>query len=1070
MPIKAKIMKAVADKLPKGSTGLKIVKPEDTQPPAPQQPQLPATPPPLTAEGLGLPPGVSMPKGPMKPRRIPQLKPKFTPSNIQKQFIDFVDKNEGIGLAAHKAGSGKCIVADSLIYTDRGLVRMGDICDHKDMEPESYKPIDINVVGRNGLEPSTEFYYDGERETLAIKTSMGSVLEGTQEHPILSLSEDGSAIYRRLHELRAGDYIAVSRGAGIFPCGWDLEGLVREDVVPDYSTHNAYPRDVAEFIRVWYPVADTKWIASRLGMAVGSIHQLASRLKVKKINRANFNTVTSMPSRSIFFRLLGMLSGDGHVSGDGSVKVSSEDDEVLGFIECAMRNMGLPAKIREDGGKCRWVGCQSKDMISLLSQVGFAAVNAPEKTVPACVLEGSREDVVNYLSGVIDTDGSLYPAGSTFHISISSSSRRLLEQIQCLLLNLGCISRIRDKWNKEYERHYYEIVISDGMSNLILSKELSLAVPSKRDRLVSVRTQDFNTNIDVIPNIGRKIHRLMQSAEMHPQYSPWWKTHPWLVDYYDGSRMPSYDKLFEILSIVPYMRGSEEYRALSEIHSSWHYWVKVDEITPSRAKVYDIVVPGTNSFVANGVVNHNTAGSIMAFLNLVKKGRAQKALVVVPAGLRVNFAEKGVKKFTDAKVGIIGNKQEGSANPKMNPKLMGDKDFYVISYDMFKKDPNYYLGITGADTVIADEIHKYKDPNTKLYKVIKNIRPNIQNFIGLSATPAMNNPFEAVSLINAISKKKYTAAQFQKQFYERAPGASWSNFFGLLGHKEIPGKITGWKNKEELAKHVGSAYHFAEPKLEDMPEKDVSVVRVPMSVEQTQKYTGILKKKLTKIERRILEEGANVPEVQTKKILNKVMAARQLSNDAGYVRGIRNLKKNPKALSMMIDATEELKSNPRAQIVMFSNFIPHGINVMENALKEAGIPYGRFTGRDKKSDREQAVRDYNSGKIKVLLVSGAGAEGLDLPNTTMIQMMDGHYNPEKITQSEARGIRRGGLSYLPKGQRKVRVKRYVAVPLDRSVSVDQSVYNIAAKKAELIKQFREIVKKWQEEQLLKKSK
>jgi len=462
-----------------------------------------------------------------------------------------------------------------------------------------------------------------------------------------------------------------------------------------------------------------------------------------------------------------------------------------------------------------------------------------------------------------------------------------------------------------------------------------------------------------------------------------------------------------------------------------------------------------------------TLGMILAHLNLMQKGKAGKALVVVPAGLRTNFAEKGVKKFTDAQVGIIGSKQERESNPKMDPRLMGDKDFYVISYSMFKKDPNYYLGITGADTVIADEIHKYKDPQTQLHKVIKQIRPNVQNFIAASATPAMNNPFEAVSIINAISKKKMSRAEFQKRFFEREDEPGWANFFGLFGHKTIPGAIKGWKNKAELGKFVGTKYHFAEPKLPDMPEKVVDVVRVPMSADQTSKYRGILDKKLTKIERRVLEEGKLVPEVQIKDIVNKVMAARQLSNDTGYIKGVRNLKQNPKALSMMIDATQELKSNPRAQIVMFSNFIDHGINVMEDALKEAGIPYGRFTGKDSRGERDQAVRDYNAGKIKVLLVSGAGAEGLDLPNTTMVQMMDGHYNPERIRQSEARGIRKGGLAYLPPEKRKVHVKRYVAVPADESMSIDESIYGIAAKKAELVQQFREIVKKWQKEQQAK---
>ena len=52
-----------------------------------------------------------------------------------------------------------------------------------------------------------------------------------------------------------------------------------------------------------------------------------------------------------------------------------------------------------------------------------------------------------------------------------------------------------------------------------------------------------------------------------------------------------------------------------------------------------------------------TAASIMAHLRLRELSKAGKALVVVPAGLRENFAAQGVKKFTNARVGIIGIKQ-----------------------------------------------------------------------------------------------------------------------------------------------------------------------------------------------------------------------------------------------------------------------------------------------------------------------------------------------------------------------------------------------------------------------------
>jgi superfamily II DNA/RNA helicase len=187
-----------------------------------------------------------------------------------------------------------------------------------------------------------------------------------------------------------------------------------------------------------------------------------------------------------------------------------------------------------------------------------------------------------------------------------------------------------------------------------------------------------------------------------------------------------------------------------------------------------------------------------------------------------------------------------------------------------------------------------------------------------------------------------------------------------------------------------------------------------------------------------------------------------LSNNAGFVKGVIDAKKTPKIVSMMSDALNEMEKNPKAQIVMFSNFIDHGTNALASVLKESKVPFGTFTGRDAKKKRDQAVADFNAGKIKVLVVSGAGAEGLDLPNATLIQMMDGHYNPEKITQAEARGIRRGGLAYLPPEKREVRVKRYVATPIDDSMSIDNQIYEIAAKKARMVNKFREIVKEWQE--------
>ena len=77
--------------------------------------------------------------------------------------------------------------------------------------------------------------------------------------------------------------------------------------------------------------------------------------------------------------------------------------------------------------------------------------------------------------------------------------------------------------------------------------------------------------------------------------------------------------------------------------------------------------------------------------------------------------------------------------------------------------------------------------------------------------------------------------------------------------------------------------------------------------------------------------------------------------------------------------------------------------------------------------RQAALKKFTKGKLKVLLVSPAGFEGLNAPDTTMVQVYDGHFNPEAIRQGEARGIRAGGQSHRAPADRKVKVKRYVSV-------------------------------------------
>ena len=140
-------------------------------------------------------------------------------------------------------------------------------------------------------------------------------------------------------------------------------------------------------------------------------------------------------------------------------------------------------------------------------------------------------------------------------------------------------------------------------------------------------------------------------------------------------------------------------------------------------------------------------------------------------------------------------------------------------------------------------------------------------------------------------------------------------------------------------------------------------------------------------------------------------------------------EKSVKVKRLLDDVQKHLEDTPDAQVIVHSELIKGGIDVLEAGLKARGIGYGKFIGKGNagvsESARQNDVNDYNAGKKKVLLISSAGGEGLDLPNTTLVASLDGHWNPEKISQVEARGIRLGGLSHRAPKDRKVIVNRYI---------------------------------------------
>lgn len=527
---------------------------------------------------------------------------------------------------------------------------------------------------------------------------------------------------------------------------------------------------------------------------------------------------------------------------------------------------------------------------------------------------------------------------------------------------------------------------------------------------------------------------------------------------------------------------------------------KIKTVQPHQQSGVDFIV----QHHGQGILAHSTGSgktitAVKAFDKLKELGKARKALVITPAGLRTNFLVEGVHRASDHKGSILTGQGERGADMFHWSQPDPDSTYHVVSYEIFREHPEEIIKATGADTLILDEFHRVKDPDRDTFKRLDQVRPLVKNVIGLTGSVVSTHPSNILQPIEAVTGGQHglgTKEQFEAKYLTRAPAplkkrkpvvlskpTTWLNWFRprepMKGRKT---EFTGWKNTGELQRHLQQHIHYVGPELvaEKMPEKYVDTVRVEMSPFQEQVYRAALKELPAPLLRK-LEAGHPMVEGEQGEVFNRVIKARQAANSVHTMTGLtpeEAAPSTPKLQKMLDDIEDHFHQTPDGGAIVYSNLVHGGIDIIRAGLKQRGIPHGLFIGKGNEGvteeSRQQDVRDFRAGKIKVMVVSGAGNEGVSLPNATFHAAYDGHWNPEKILQAEARGWRLGGQAHRPQADRKVHVRRYMTVwPESRSLmgkvtsyfkgqkesdAVDSWIYNWADKRHNLNAQLHDLLK------------
>lgn len=355
-----------------------------------------------------------------------------------------------------------------------------------------------------------------------------------------------------------------------------------------------------------------------------------------------------------------------------------------------------------------------------------------------------------------------------------------------------------------------------------------------------------------------------------------------------------------------------------------------------------------------------------------------------------------------------------------------EDNFHIQSQQGLAVNANK-LNRSANSSLIVDEAHRARDPQSLLMKALQKSRANKR--LLLSASPVYNHPADIAPLINLAANEK-VLPENKAQFSEKFIGQKKVNpglFGSLLGIN--PGEIEVLKNTGELSKSLKKYvdYEPAHQDINSFPSSMEETVKIPMSDNQQDIYRTIMNKAPFWMRWKV-KAGLPPNKGELTSLQAFLTGARQVANsDYDFIRN-KNRVNAPKAQMAVNFLKQQIKQNPNYKGVVYSNYLGSGLAPYKQLLEKNKIPYGEFSGELAPKLRNQMVRDYNADKLKALLISSAGAEGLDLKGTRVLQILEPHFNREKEKQVIGRAIRYKSHAALPEDQRNVLIQRYIAQP------------------------------------------
>jgi intein/homing endonuclease len=552
----------------------------------------------------------------------------------QQTFIIFPGKRLAVHILAGNSSTLRggtrvfCLPGNVLVNTTDGLVPLA--------QKQTISNSAVHVSGKvHAVAAHTEV---GIKNISRVSLKHGYTLEATPEHRVKTLSNDLVPKWTRVSELSEGDYVAVGLGA-TFPEKLELnyapvvcknrmllayeymaeaKEFTAEDIVTRFGLKGVYTltHDLIKSgaLRKTY-LTGKKNAGCRYNITASfDLNKLTNSIVNHKHKDRLLATFPREMSSDLGY-LLGYYVSEGSYSGKVcNFSFSNTDIRVIDhFVTCFERVFGITPKVitrlKPVGSRHKTayvVGVGYAVIKNFFRYLGLTPSTSGNKVVPWSILQAPKHAVLAFISAYIEGDGSI----SEKAISMVSCSKKLLQQIQLLFLNLGVLASVvvsreaRGVHNTLYIlrlRRYDAIQVVAQLTCCTKGKNFNYT-------LGRLRSEDYR-----VPFLRSYITSQKQGG--HGEKWVYVSSH--LNTVRDGCKNYALRNLKkENASLY------EKALRLIDIGIVWLPVEKLENI--GEDIVYDLAVDNPeHAFVGNGIVVHNSALDELGWFNVTEDGKTR---------------------------------------------------------------------------------------------------------------------------------------------------------------------------------------------------------------------------------------------------------------------------------------------------------------------------------------------------------------------------------------------------------------------------------------------------------------